>query len=76
MAGTNGLDWRLRHRRRADYRRWERERPMELWQLDIMDVLLGIAHDPARCADRKITDRGEAGGSSWRSRLLCCGMWL
>jgi transposase-like protein len=25
-----------RRRRRADYRRWERDRPMELWQLDVM----------------------------------------
>jgi choline dehydrogenase-like flavoprotein len=23
-------------RRKADYRRWERDRPMELWQLDVM----------------------------------------
>ena len=27
-------------------------------------------------SDRKITDLGEAGGSSRRSRLLCCGVWL
>jgi transposase len=25
-----------RRRRRAEYRRWERDRPMELWQLDVM----------------------------------------
>jgi transposase InsO family protein len=25
-----------RRRRKADYRRWERARPMELWQLDVM----------------------------------------
>src|SRR5215208_1219704 len=25
-----------RRRRRADYRRWERGRPMELWQLDVV----------------------------------------
>ena len=25
-----------RRRRRGDYRRWERDRPMELWQLDVM----------------------------------------
>jgi transposase InsO family protein len=25
-----------RRRRRGDYQRWERERPMELWQLDVM----------------------------------------
>jgi transposase InsO family protein len=27
---------RRRRRRRADYRRWERAAPMELWQLDVM----------------------------------------
>ena len=26
----------LRRRRRADYRRWERARPMELWQMDVV----------------------------------------
>ena len=33
----NGLiQPRSRRRRKADYRRWERARPMELWQLDVM----------------------------------------
>jgi transposase InsO family protein len=33
----NGLiQPRPRRRPKADYRRWERDRPMELWQLDIM----------------------------------------
>jgi transposase InsO family protein len=33
----NGLiQPRARRRRKADYRRWERARPMELWQLDVM----------------------------------------
>jgi hypothetical protein len=27
---------RPRRRAKASYRRWERDRPMELWQLDIM----------------------------------------
>ena len=27
---------RARRRRKTDYRRWERARPMELWQLDVM----------------------------------------
>jgi transposase InsO family protein len=27
---------KARRRRKADYRRWERARPMELWQLDVM----------------------------------------
>jgi hypothetical protein len=33
----NGLiQPRPRRRPKADYRRWERDRPMELWQLDVM----------------------------------------
>jgi transposase InsO family protein len=33
----NGLiQPRLRRRARASYRRWERSRPMELWQMDVM----------------------------------------
>jgi len=30
------IDPKKRRRRRQDYRRWERSRPMELWQMDIM----------------------------------------
>lgn len=29
-----------RRRRRSDYRRWERSRPMELWQMDVMGGVL------------------------------------
>jgi transposase InsO family protein len=33
----NGLiQPRTRRRRKADYRRWERARPMQLWQMDVM----------------------------------------
>ena len=31
------LDAVPRRRRREDYKRWQRDRPMELWQLDIVD---------------------------------------
>jgi transposase InsO family protein len=31
---------RARRRKRSDYRRWERARPMELWQLDVMEARL------------------------------------
>ncbi len=30
------IDERPRRRRREDYQRWERDRPMELWQMDIV----------------------------------------
>jgi transposase InsO family protein len=29
----------VRRRRRADYRRWERGQPMQLWQMDVMGEL-------------------------------------
>ncbi|HVD14844.1 MAG TPA: IS481 family transposase [Actinomycetota bacterium] len=33
----NGLiEPKARRRRKADYRRWERSRPMQLWQMDVM----------------------------------------
>ena len=34
------VDAKKRRRRRADYRRWERSRSMELWQMDVMGRLL------------------------------------
>jgi transposase InsO family protein len=30
------IELRRRRRRRDEYRRWERERPMQLWQMDVM----------------------------------------
>jgi transposase InsO family protein len=30
------IDPKPRRRRRSDYKRWERSRPMELWQIDVM----------------------------------------
>src|SRR6266545_2279240 len=32
------VDPRARRRKRSEYRRWERARPMELWQLDVMEA--------------------------------------
>ncbi len=34
------VDERPRRRRREDYQRWERDRPMELWQMDIVGGVL------------------------------------
>jgi transposase len=34
------VDERPRRRRREDYLRWERDRPMELWQMDIVGGIL------------------------------------
>jgi transposase len=34
------IELRRRRRRREEFRRWERERPMELWQMDVMGGVL------------------------------------
>jgi transposase InsO family protein len=36
LVRNNLIEPKRRRRRKLDYRRWERKRPMELWQLDIM----------------------------------------
>jgi transposase InsO family protein len=36
LVGNGLIQPRPRRRPKADYRRWERDRPMELWQLDVM----------------------------------------
>jgi transposase InsO family protein len=36
LVRNGRVDPRLRKRRRSDYRRWERGRPMELWQMDVV----------------------------------------
>ncbi len=73
-----------RRRRREDYQRWQRERPMELWQLDIVGgavaaVVVGSSgrlHD--RSAGRSSVEDdgtgndvalGTPGGPAWWSRL-------
>ena len=30
------IDPKARKRRKSDYKRWERSRPMELWQMDVV----------------------------------------
>jgi len=34
------IELRRRRRRRDEFRRWERERPMQLWQMDVMGGVL------------------------------------
>lgn len=36
LVRNNLIEPKRRRRRKADYKRWERSRPMELWQMDIM----------------------------------------
>lgn len=36
LVRNGRVDPAKRRRRRADYRRWERGRPMELWQMDVV----------------------------------------
>jgi transposase InsO family protein len=68
----NGLiQPRPRRRTKADYRRWERDRPMELWQLDIMGgvwlasaqelkVVTGIDDHSRFCVMAGLVERANA----------------
>ena len=60
-----------RRRRKADYRRWERDRPMELWQLDVMGgvwladgrelkILTGIDDHSRFCVAAGLVERANA----------------
>lgn len=60
-----------RRRRREDYKRWERSRPMELWQIDVMggvrltdgtplSVVTGIDDHSRFCVMAKLVERATA----------------
>ncbi len=60
-----------RRRKRGDYRRWERSRPMELWQMDVMGgvrlsdgrelkVVTGIDDHSRFCVCAQLTPRATA----------------
>ena len=40
LVRNNLIEPTLRRRRRVDYKRWERKKAMELWQMDIMGQVL------------------------------------
>jgi len=52
------VELRRRRKRREEFRRWERPRPMQLWQMDVMDVMGGV---------RRALGRPGATGSPTRS---------
>ena len=65
------IDPKRRRRRRADYRRWERARAMELWQMDITggvhladgieaSVVTGIDDYSRFCVSAKVVARATA----------------
>ena len=41
-----------RHRRQEHWKRWERARPMELWQMDVVGGFLLAGRDHRQSADR------------------------
>ena len=69
----NGLiQPKARRRRKVDYRRWERARPMELWQLDVMGgiwladgrelkAVTGIDDHSRFCVAAGLVERANAG---------------
>jgi len=65
------IDHKPRRRRPKDYRRWERTRPMELWQMDVMGgvmleggtelkVITGIDDHSRYCVIAKLVHRATA----------------
>jgi transposase InsO family protein len=65
------IDPKARKRRRSDYRRWERSRSMELWQMDItggvvladgskLQVLTGIDDHSRFCVSARVLVRATA----------------
>src|SRR6266487_5124409 len=65
------IDPKPRRRRPQDYRRWERSRPMELWQMDVMGgvaladgtelkAITGIDDHSRFCVIAKLTPRATA----------------
>lgn len=65
------VDHKPRRRRPSDYRRWERSRPMELWQMDVMGgvelvqgteckIVTGIDDHSRFCVIAKVVARATA----------------
>ena len=65
------IDPRARRRRKVDYRRWERSKPMELWQLDVMGqvflssgqelkVITGLDDHSRFCVIAQLAERATA----------------
>ncbi len=65
------IDPKRRRRRRADYKRWERSRAMELWQMDVtfgvhlvdgteLSVVTGIDDHSRFCVSAKVVARATA----------------
>ncbi len=54
-----------RRRRREDYKRWERSRPMELWQLDIVGGIRLADGGEARSSPALTTTPGSASLRPW-----------
>lgn len=65
------IDPKARKRKRSDYKRWERARPMELWQMDVTlgvhladgtqaSVVTGIDDNSRFCVSAKVVARATA----------------
>jgi len=71
LVGRGLVDPTVRKRRRSDYKRWERSRAMELWQMDIMGgvrlsdgselkVVTGIDDHSRFCVSARLVRRATA----------------
>jgi hypothetical protein len=54
-----------RKRRRADYRRWERSRAMQLWQMDVMGRVHLAGGQEVRSSPASTTTRGSSCARQW-----------
>ncbi|WP_442933361.1 helix-turn-helix domain-containing protein [Micromonospora psammae] len=71
-----------KRRGRKDYVRWQRARPMELWQMDIVGgimladgteakVVTGVDDHSRFCVIAQVVRRATAGPSAWLLRMGC-----
>jgi transposase len=68
------IDERPRRRRREDYVRWERDRPMELWQMDIVGrVMLADGSEAKVVTGREPVKIMALAQKRWSAH---CPMWL
>ena len=49
LVRNGRVDPRARRRKRSDYRRWERGRPMELWQMDVVGGIHLVGGVEVKC---------------------------
>jgi transposase len=68
------IELRRRRKRRDEFRRWERERPMQLWQMDVMGGVL-LAADGGFLVETPL-DVKVGGSAPWCTDAVCGGNFV